>query len=780
MGEFVRILKACRPLIVSLQLLQTMSIMIQNLRNEHSIYYMFSNEHINFLITYAFDFHNEELLSYYISFLRAISGKLNKNTISLLVKTQNDEVVSFPLYVEAIRFAFHEEGMIRTAVRALTLNVYHVGDEAVNRYIASYPHAEYFLNLVKFFTQQCINFGQLVHSRTQNHLSDLRTSILSAVDEIEDNLYYFSDIISAGIPDVERLVEDSMLKLLIFPLVLPSLRNEIETEIGTPSSSYLLCCIIRIVKIKDLANTVAAALLCCVETFKPRFEAKLNGFKTSHDYADDYQEAKNGKMNSEQKTENLQVNIPISSSCSHGIPEDALLHDNGGSHVALREALLSYITHGDDVHVACALCILSTLLQTKELDESMLDALGILPQRKQHKKYLLQALVGEVSGEEQLFSSESTVAKDGIGDEVYNQLEKLKDQYGVSCAWQEFGASPRGHKSQVLDSLVSLFCRSNISAGILWDGGWLLRQLLPYSETEFKGHHLKLLRGSFHNCSRQILEEAKGNWADMLITVLSEEWRNCKRVIESSSPRKDPKSMLLSPFNSMSEENSPKQASSVAAERMCEVVKVFVLIHQLHIFSLGNVLPDQPPVHPPIAVNEKSRASKAGIDIFGPKPGTEVNLVDAVPCKIAFEMGKVRNFWFLAVSAGTSGWILVAEEILKKPRYGIVRVVAPLAGCNPRIDDKYRIWLHLSIRSSSFPLSGSNKYCGHGKSRTKLVRDGRWTLAFNDEEICKNALSMIFEERCLQSNEVERRLRPLLDLDSGCNLLQESTSSRTL
>ncbi|KAG9444953.1 hypothetical protein H6P81_016293 [Aristolochia fimbriata] len=35
--------------------------------------------------------------------------------------------------------------------------------------------------------------------------------------------------------------------------------------------------------------------------------------------------------------------------------------------------------------------MLATLLQTKELDESMLDALGILPQRKQHKKFLLLA-----------------------------------------------------------------------------------------------------------------------------------------------------------------------------------------------------------------------------------------------------------------------------------------------------------------------------------------------------------------------------------------------------
>lgn len=34
--------------------------------------YIFSNEYINYLITYPFDFRNEELLSYYISFLRFV------------------------------------------------------------------------------------------------------------------------------------------------------------------------------------------------------------------------------------------------------------------------------------------------------------------------------------------------------------------------------------------------------------------------------------------------------------------------------------------------------------------------------------------------------------------------------------------------------------------------------------------------------------------------------------------------------------------------------------
>jgi len=47
---------------------------------------------------------------------------------------------------------------------------------------------------------------------------------------------------------------------------------------------------------------------------------------------------------------------------------------------------------------------------------------------------------------------------------------------------------------QVIDALVSLFCRSSISAETLWDGGWLLRQLLPYSESEFNNHHLEVLK----------------------------------------------------------------------------------------------------------------------------------------------------------------------------------------------------------------------------------------------------------------------------------------------
>nr|GEY07500.1 zf-CCHC domain-containing protein/DUF4219 domain-containing protein/UBN2 domain-containing protein [Tanacetum cinerariifolium] len=106
----------------------------------------------------------------------------------------------------------------------------------------------------------------------------------------------------------------------------------------------------------------------------------------------------------------------------------------------------AFIGGGDDMQVVGSLSVLATFLQTKELDESMLDALGILPQRKQHKKLLLKALVGEDSGEEQLFASKNCTSKDGSDGELNVYLQRLKDQYEVSCSYQEVGESPRVYR----------------------------------------------------------------------------------------------------------------------------------------------------------------------------------------------------------------------------------------------------------------------------------------------------------------------------------------------
>lgn len=44
------------------QVLQTLSILIQNLRNQQTVYYLFSNNHINEIVSMRFDFDDDEVL----------------------------------------------------------------------------------------------------------------------------------------------------------------------------------------------------------------------------------------------------------------------------------------------------------------------------------------------------------------------------------------------------------------------------------------------------------------------------------------------------------------------------------------------------------------------------------------------------------------------------------------------------------------------------------------------------------------------------------------------
>lgn len=88
----------------------------------------------------------------------------------------------------------------------------------------------------------------------------------------------------------------------------------------------------------------------------------------------------------------------------------------------------------------------------------------------------------------------------------------------------------------------------------------------------------------------------------------------------------------------------------------------------------------------------------------------------------------------------------------------------------PTIDQKYSSWLHLRIRPSTLPFLDPAKLITHGKAKTKAPVDGRWTLAFMDDESCKSALSMILEEIDLQSNEVEKRLKPLLNHEGAIDV----------
>lgn len=105
-------------------------------------------------------------------------------------------------------------------------------------------------------------------------------------------------------------------------------------------------------------------------------------------------------------------------------------------------------------------------------------------------------------------------------------------------------------------------------------------------------------------------------------------------------------------------------------------------------------------------------------------------------------------------------------------------------GFQPRIDEKHPKWLHLRIRPLTLPFLDPTKRGVYEKLKSKGLVDGRWTLAFRDDDSCSSACSMVLHEIDLQCREVERRLKSLFDLDRNqqdqSNVTSHAFSSSTL
>ena len=59
---------------VAKQVLQTLSILIQNIRSTTAIFYLFSNNVVNEIVAMRFDFEDDEVLGYFINLLKTISS----------------------------------------------------------------------------------------------------------------------------------------------------------------------------------------------------------------------------------------------------------------------------------------------------------------------------------------------------------------------------------------------------------------------------------------------------------------------------------------------------------------------------------------------------------------------------------------------------------------------------------------------------------------------------------------------------------------------------------
>ncbi|KAJ2410337.1 Protein CL16A [Coemansia sp. RSA 2530] len=191
---------------VTVQILQTLSIILDGVGNTDFLKALLGNGFVNDLIGAPVDFDCEEVLAYYVAFLKALSLKLTSSTIRYFFINLDDEPPRFPLFTTAIALFDHPDSMVRVAVRAITLNVIRINDPDALEFLLGAPACAHFWGQVMHAIKDCCDdaFRLLVDMPLDD------TASWAAVDQVLENhmglLAYVNDVCALGVDRINRRV----------------------------------------------------------------------------------------------------------------------------------------------------------------------------------------------------------------------------------------------------------------------------------------------------------------------------------------------------------------------------------------------------------------------------------------------------------------------------------------------------------------------------------------------------------------------------------------------
>jgi protein CLEC16A len=423
LGHFNQILqqRSNRRGNVAMQVLQTLSILIQNLRNQQTVYYLFSNNHINEIVSMRFDFDDDEVLGYFVNLLKTISLKLNEVTVQFFFQAGGTaggsggrspgspgRPASFPLYSEAVKFVNHRDPMVRTAVKTLTLNVYAIPLPAVHGFVTSRPASAYFVELASYIAEQCRVLDRLLSSWDVAS-PGAQVSVEGCLAEVEDLLSYCNDVLMTGVAPLRELLLDCLWQAFVGPVLFwPLIQEDVAVQHiaalslasgGTPGSGEAARAVQRGCVGPLCSLYVFERLFLAItdqELLAQLLSALLGGSAAGGSCSSSPSSSRPASPDQQQRAA---VATAATAATAAGPSKwqlpPALLIKLQYSPAAYRQALLGMLRGTDAQGAAAAVRVLASLLQSRAVGEEELEMVGLLPLRRRKQRQLMQVLVGD-------------------------------------------------------------------------------------------------------------------------------------------------------------------------------------------------------------------------------------------------------------------------------------------------------------------------------------------------------------------------------------------------
>ena len=428
--------------------MQTLSILIQNIRHQQTVYYLFSNDHINNIAAIKFDFEDDEVLGYYVNLLKTISLRLNEDTVQFFFKdhmaaagrsprqaTPMDEEKngnftlidtsdnnggvlpplspsaaasssssSFPLYTEAIKFVAHRDVMVRAAVKTLTLNVFGIPLPSLRHFLTAHPSAQFFDQIAAYTVERCTALDRLLSSWDAGAAPKMAASVETCLAEIEDLLSYFNDVLAIGVPLINSLMLGHVWTQLVGPVLFwPLLLNNKEStaaaaagdgeEGGLPTRKGIVGPLCSLYALERVFYAVTDPLLSSLLV-----SALLGGSTAAAAEALTAAALSSSSANTPYidhittTNSNNNINNPMCFTSANDFLK--VLHDDSAVY---RSQLLGMLRGHDAQLAAAALRVISAILSRRTLPEETVESVGLLPRRRSKQRALLEELTRDAS-----------------------------------------------------------------------------------------------------------------------------------------------------------------------------------------------------------------------------------------------------------------------------------------------------------------------------------------------------------------------------------------------
>ena len=669
----------------------------------------------------SFDFDDDEVLGLYVNLLKTISLKLDEDTIQFFFKEGHgkDEESTFPLYSEAIKFGTNKDGMVRAAVKNLTLNTFTIPLAALRNFFGGKDTVNFLKRLSDDFLEKC----KELDTRLQKTNCTSR-EVENCLSDLVDELSYLNDIWSTGIP----LLRWNFLKYVwcvVVPLLLDGLGEQ-----GKDSLTHLTCLSVLELFFSSIQQGPLVSLLASL---------LLGGDKNG--IADELIIGLKGSWSPGKHRHTLdEICVESLALSSHQQAE-------------LRTTILDFMKGDIPELVNGSVRLIGSIIGNSHVTESTLYASGLLPSRKQRQKDLLDMLTKEsnVKSLKEVSLTECTAQEDISSfpmrhSEIFESLSPLSED----------------RNSEVLKAILGCIESTNISPITIMEVLWIIYRLSEGSDeqklelfTKFVDKECLIKTvGIYQKKCTDLIQN--GPWSDAVPFLLDFYWQkqrtlSLRQGLRSCKAAADSWEHIQFLSSSFTSERS--DVNTGAKEVALNVMNLIGCIQILKFVSSGDLEQDSPiPGHDTVSWN-KLRQSEI-------QDGQLLSTSDAIPCIVVFSGSTEREVFFRIASSSQQekegNWlqqVLPPAAVLLEDNSTLgltepqkILSFAPVAGASPSIDSKHPQWLHVTIRPNASVLLKSVAMSPFGVDLAgldKVIHKGRWVISFPTALDCEHAFNLL-------------------------------------